>query len=199
MVGRAGVEADDVADFQLERRVAGDLECLDLVGFQAVVLQDAEHRRDGDPHLFRQRPQRPVTCVRRRHRELDQFTDLVPGYRLAAPSPGDVVKQAADTLRKKAVPPALDRRLRHAGGPHRLRQGEAVAEGRMIVALWTCLRIGCGSVLISSRSLRTSLLREIRVLLLFAIAVLLPLKTARLSPGAFESYPTGKWTPQKRS
>ncbi len=46
VVGRVDVEADDVADLQLEPRVAGDLECLDPVGFQAVVLQDAEARRD---------------------------------------------------------------------------------------------------------------------------------------------------------
>ncbi len=45
-----------------------------------------------------------------------------------AESPGDVVKQAVNTFHEEAVPPAPDRRLRHAGGPHRLGQGEAVAE-----------------------------------------------------------------------
>ena len=130
VVGRVDVEADDVADLQLEPRVAGDLECLHPVGLEAMALQDAEHGRDGDPHFRRQRPQRPVTGVRRRrrHRKLDQFADLVLGNRLAAPSPGDVVQEAVNTLGKEAVPPAPDRRLRHAGGPHRLRQGEAVAE-----------------------------------------------------------------------
>ncbi len=38
------------------------------------------------------------------------------------------MKQAVNTLDEEAVPPAPDCRLRHAGGPHRLRQGEAVAE-----------------------------------------------------------------------
>ena len=60
MVGRVDVEADDVADLQLEPRVARDLECPDPVGLEAMALQDAEYRRDGDPHFLRQRPQRPV-------------------------------------------------------------------------------------------------------------------------------------------
>ena len=148
VVGRVDVKADDVADLQLEPRVAGDLECLDPVGLQAVAVQDAEYRRDGDPQSLRQRPQRPVTGVfrRRRHREFDQFTDLVPGYRLAAPSPGDVAKQAVNTLDEEAVPPEPDRRLRHAGGPDRLQQGEPVAEvqydGRPPDMLEERMRIG---------------------------------------------------------
>ena len=67
-------------------------------------------------------------------------TTLVLGYRLAAPSPGDVVKQAVNTLDEEAVPPAPDRRLRHAGGPHRPRQLGADDEERKL----SRPRHGCG-------------------------------------------------------
>ena len=44
---------------------------------------------------------------------------------------------------------------------------------RTMLALWTCLRIDCGLVLIRSRCSRSSLPGTIRVLLLFAILALL--------------------------
>ena len=47
-----GAGADDVADLQLEFRVARDLECLDPAVFQAAALQDAERRRDRGPVFF---------------------------------------------------------------------------------------------------------------------------------------------------
>jgi hypothetical protein len=42
--------------------------------------------------------------------------------------PADVVKQDVNTLLEETVPPPPDSQLRHAVGPHRLRQGEAVTE-----------------------------------------------------------------------
>ena len=139
VVGRVDVEADDIADLQFELRVAGDLERLDPVGFQTVALQDAEHRRDRDPQLLRQRPQRPVTAVRRRrrHRKLDQFRDLLLRYRRTAPSVGDVVQQAVDTLLEEAVPPPPDRRLRQAEAVARVKD-----DGRPHDMLEDRIRIG---------------------------------------------------------
>ena len=66
----------------------------------------------------------------------------------------------------------------------------------MMVALRTCLRIECGSDLILSRRFRSSSLRTILVLLLFAIAVLLPLKTARLSPRRLSHTPARTGIPK---
>ena len=179
VVGRIDVEADDVADFHFEPRVAGDLERLDLVGLQAVALQNAEHRRDGDVQLLRQRSQRPVAGVlrRRRHRELDQLPHFLLRYRLAAPFPGDVAKQAADALQEEAVPPhrqtvGFDMPV----APVVCDRVRPSPRRRTIVALRTCLGIEWGSILILSRRARSSPPETICVLLLFAIPVPLPQK-----------------------
>ena len=130
MVGRVDVEADDVADLDLEPWVAGHLEGLHLVRPEAVLLQDAVHRGVDHPQLPRQRPHRPVPGVlrRRRHRQRDQGLHLVLGDRLPPRRARGVPEKPVDALGEEAVPPAPDRRLRHARPPHGLGQPAARSE-----------------------------------------------------------------------
>ena len=163
--------------------LAGDLPGGDVEGRHqagcAVALEHAKHRRDGDPQLLGQRPQRPVTGVlrRRRHRKIDQFPDLVLRQRLAAPAPPHIVKQAVDTLLEEAIPPPPHGRLRQVGGRIVCGSVRASPGCRTMAALWTCLRTECGSVLIFSRRSRSCARRTIDGLRLFAIPLPLPVET----------------------
>ncbi len=181
VVGRVDVEADDAATLRREPRVAGNPECPDPVRFLAVVLQDAEHRQDGNPRFLRHPPQRPVTGVRRRprRRKRDPYADLVRQYRHATPYPEDVVRWAANTRHEEAIPPAPNRRLRHAGDPHRPRQGEAGTEVKDDGRPLHMLADRCGSVLIRSRRTKSSSLGTIRGLLV-SFATPAPAPTLKL-------------------
>ena len=167
-VGRVGVETSDVAGLQLEPRVAGDLDCLDLEGLQAAALQDAEHPRDGNP-----RPSPPISAC----------GPFAGGCRKAGrpPSPrgtGPATARPSDSTCRWPSSSATERGRRRGGGSWSP-QGRA-------------LRIEWGSVLILSRRSRPSSLKKFCVLLPLPFQSRYRRKTARHSPGVVESFPTGK-------
>ena len=127
MVRRIDIEADDIADLDLEPWVARDLEGLDLMRLEAVLLQDVVHRGVDHAQLLRQRPHRPVTGMlrRRRHRQRNQRLHLLLGDWLLPRRTGRVPKKPVNALGEKTVPPAPNRRLRHARPLHGLGQPAA--------------------------------------------------------------------------
>ncbi len=126
------VQSDDIVGLDAEPGIVRDLEGLDLMGPQAMALQDPVHGGGRQaPDRCGQGLEGPVAAVGRgwRHRQIDDGLDPVGGNGCLARRPGGIAQETVDTLGKETVPPAPDGGFREACLPHGLDEATAVPEG----------------------------------------------------------------------